>query len=121
MQMLQCTRPVSCNAFGRGMRGNNKKIINSRSANRTYSYRTNPMDILNNINSRLNHSRQTFETDRIKTITDIINTIAELSRQEMLLVHNIIEECITITFDADKDSNGDVDGSSDGTKCDADN
>lgn len=132
MHMLSSTRSVSCNAFGKDMRCNNKKV-GPRLNDRTNRHRMDPVEILNKMNSRLNHSRQTFETDRIQTITDIVNTIAELSRQEMLLVHTVIEECITITFDTDKgsksdsgDSITDIDkpislGSNDGTERDTSN
>jgi hypothetical protein len=105
MHGLSSARSVSCNAFGsKDVRCNNKKI-GPRCTDRTSSshHTLNLVETLNKMNTRLNQSRQTFETGRIQTLTDIFDTIADLSRQEMLLVHTVFDECINITFDTDKD------------------
>lgn len=101
--MLNHTRIVSCNAFGKkAMRCHSKNVFSKSNADkRTPMRNTTMIDTLNNMNARLNQSRKSMESERIQTITDIVNTIAELSRQEMLLVHTVIEECINITFDTD--------------------
>ncbi len=122
MHGLSSARSVSCNAFGsKDVRYNNKKI-GPRCTDRTVNHHTNLVDKMNKINTRLNQSRQTFETGRIQTITDIVNTIADISRQEMLLVHTVFEECVNITFDTDKDVYvSSTSTSSDSTECDTSN
>jgi hypothetical protein len=122
MHVLSSARSVRCNAFGsKDVRYNNKKI-GPRCADRTVSHHTNLVDKLNKMNTRLTQSRQTFETGRIQSLTDIVNTIAELSRQEMLLVHTVFDECVNITFYTDKDVHvSSTSTSSDSTECDTSN